>query len=175
MRKKNAFQMLLIIVFSLIFLVSAYLIVKEALFIGKQTAEINNIEALIGQQQALLKKMKDAEAQSAQLEAQLSVLRKMIPEEPEQNHFLVWVQQISSDASLKMTGISFGEHTEQEDGYVIMPFHLTMQGNFQGLLNFLSQLMNGERLVRVDDIDLSDSNGILSMNITANLFYRKSP
>lgn len=174
MKRKNTFQMLLIIVFSLIFLFVAYLIVQEGLLIGKQTAEISNIEMLIGEQQALLRKMKDAEARSAQLEAQLSELQKMIPEEPEQNRFLVQVQQISSDASLKLTNISFGEHII-EDGYVVMPVNLSMQGSFNSLMKLLSMLMYNERLVRVDDIDLSESNGSLNIEILANLFYRQAP
>lgn len=172
MKKKNAFQMLLIIVFSLICFIFAYLTVQEGLLISRQTAEISTIEAMIGQQQEVLRKMKDAEAKSAELEAQLMVLREMIPDGLEQNRFLVWIQQISSDASMKLTDVSFDEHV-QEDGYMLMPLTLSMQGSYKGLLKLLSELMYNKRLVRVDDIDLTENNGILNIEIKANLFYRK--
>ena len=172
MKKKNAFQMLLIIVFSLICFIFAYLTVQEGLLISRQTAEISTIEAMIGQQQEVLRKMKDAEAKSAELEAQLMVLREMIPEGLEQNRFLVWIQQISSDASMKLTDVSFDEHV-QEDGYMLMPLTLSMQGSYKGLLKLLSELMYNKRLVRVDDIDLTENNGILNIEIKAKLFYRK--
>lgn len=174
MKKKNTLQLALIIAFSLVFIFFAYLIIREGLLIGKQTAEINSIEVLIGEKQVLLQKMKDAETRSAELEAQIAVLQKMIPEEPGQNHFLVWVQQISSEASMKLSNVSFGELVIEE-GYMEMPVNLSVQGSFKNLLKLLSNLMYSERLVRVDDIDLTDSGGSLSIEIKANLFCKLPP
>lgn len=173
MKKKNAFQLLLIITFLLVSAAFGYLIVKEALLIGKQTVEIDSIEALIEEQQVLLQRMKDAEARSEELEVHLATLQKMIPEDPEQNRFLIWIQQVSSDASLKLSDVSFSEHTIEE-GYVEMPVQLSLQGNYKNMLKFLSNLMYGERLVRVDDIDLSESGGNLSVDIKINLFYKST-
>ncbi len=171
MKKKNTLQLALIIVFSLVFIFFAYLIIREGLLIGRQTAEINSIEFLIGEKQAVLQKMKDAETRSAGLESQITILQKLIPEEPGQNHFLVWIHQISTEASLKLSNVSFGE-TVKKEGYAEMPVSLSVQGSFKSLLKFLSNLMYNERLVRVDDIDLTDSGGSLSIEIKANLFSK---
>ncbi len=173
MKKKNAFQLLLIIAFLLVSAAFGYLIVKEALLIGKQTVEIYGIEALIEEQQVLLQRMKDAEVLSEELEAHLITLQKLIPEEPEQNRFLIWIQQVSSDASLKLSDVTFSEHTI-EDGYVVMPVQLSLQGNYKNVLKLLTSLMYGERLVRVDDIDLTNSEGSLSVDIKINLFYKST-
>jgi Tfp pilus assembly protein PilO len=170
MKKKKTLQLLLITVFLLVSAVFGYLIVKESLLIRRQTAEINSIEAIIEEQQVLLQKMKGTEVRSAEYEACLSKLQKFIPEEPEQNQFIVWVYEASESVSLNISDISFGEHTV-EGGYSVMPVHLALQGSYNSMLEFLSSLMYGERLVRVDDVDLFGGER-LSMNMRINLFYK---
>ncbi|MBP7177187.1 MAG: type 4a pilus biogenesis protein PilO [Thermoclostridium sp.] len=173
MKKKNNLQVLLMIAFMLVTVVFGYLIVREGLLIRKQSAEIYRIEAIIEEQQVLLKKMRDAEARSSEYETKLLQLQKMIPDQPEQNQFVVWVQQASADASLKLTDISFNEHTVEE-GYSVMPVQLSLYGNYVSTLKFLSDMLYGERLVRVDDVDLSGSGVGLNISMKINLFYKDS-
>ena len=174
MKKKNSLQLLVIVAFVLVSAVFGYLIVKEGLLIRKQSAEIYHIEAMIAEQQVLLQKLQDAQARTSEYEAHLSELQKMIPQAPDQNQFLVWVHQVSSDASLKLADVSFETHT-QEAGYSVMPVKLYLQGNYNNTLQFLSSLMYGERLVRVDDVDLSGMGDNLSIEMKVNLFYKGNP
>lgn len=173
MKKRNMLQLVLIIAFSLVFVLFTFLIVQEMLLNQKTTAEINNIRASIAEQQVLLQKMRLDEARADEMAEQLSTIQKMIPAQAGQNQFLLLVQQLSQDASLQLLNVSFGAQVIGEE-FVVMPVDISLQGGFKGFLRLLSALMYGERLVRVDDIDLMDDAGKLSITIKASLFYQLS-
>ena len=172
MKKKSTLQLLLITLFILVSAVFGYLIVKESLLLKRQNAEIKSIEAIIAEQQVLLQKMKGTELRSAEYEDFLLKLHKMIPDKPEQDKFIVWVYDASESASLKISDVSFGEHVTEE-GYLSIPIQMTVNGGYNNILEFLSSLMYGERLVRVDDVDLQGGGESISMNMGINLFYKK--
>lgn len=171
MRKKNTIRLSIMMILMLVVAFFGYLIIRETLSVGRLNAEINSIKALIGNQQTLLAKMREADKGYERLEARLSELQRMIPERPMQDQVLAMLQQCADDASVKLDTAVFDEHA-QEKGYVRMPVRLNFSGSYKGFLKLLSNLMYAERLVKINDVRLSGSNGTLSIELTAETFYK---
>ncbi len=171
MKKKNAVHISLVVIFLVVIIAFGYLIIREGLSISRQTAEIINIKALIANQQTLLSNMREADKRSEQMEARLLELQNMIPDQPLHEQVLSVLQQCADDAAVKLESVTFGEHIP-EDGYVRMPVRISFSGNFKGFLQLLSNLMYADRLVKIESVSLSGSNGWLGIELTAEAFYR---
>ena len=172
MRKKNQLQFIVIVLFILGIASFGYLIVKETLHTGVKTAEILNIKTILADRQALLKRMQHARERTPDMEAHLEELQLMIPGNPQQEQILTGLQRSAEEASLVFGSVQFGEHI-REDGYAAIPMKLTFQGEYKSFLKLLNRLMHGERLYRIDEINLGSVDGSLSIEITASVFYKE--
>jgi Tfp pilus assembly protein PilO len=122
----------------------------------------------------LLEKLNKLELLRSELESANDILIKQIPDEPSEDLLIEYIQSLSIDNDNTFLEIEFRER-EEKDKVFIMPFIVDVKGNYSSLLGFLNSMANGERLIRIDKIEINKSvenSGIINTTITASAFYK---
>lgn len=118
-----------------------------------------------------LKLLKNEEAV---LKRKLTVLEKAIPASEKESSLVSLINGLSLDSGIHFVQIQFKESLET-GGVVEMPVQLIFNASYNGLVHFLDQIEEGQRLIRLDDIQIfkTDSQtGLLRIEISASAFTR---
>jgi type IV pilus assembly protein PilO len=82
-------------------------------------------------------------------------LNKVLPPDSQEDAFLSSVQQASNAAGIDLKGYSPTEEIAQQY-YAKVPMRLEMSGRFQQITKFTYELGKVDRIINVEDIELSD-------------------
>lgn len=105
-------------------------------------------------------------------ERQLAEFNAFIPDSLSETSIIEYVQNSLIKSNSDITSIKF-ETSVSANGYVEKNINLTVYSEYEGLLTFLNNLQNGERLVLINSVDITKdkdkSTGIVSQ-ISVKMF-----
>jgi Tfp pilus assembly protein PilO len=64
----------------------------------------------------------------------------------------------------------FGKRLEEKE-LIWMPLEISYVGSYAEFMDLLSEIMYGNRLIRIDELELYVNEGLLEIDILANAFY----
>jgi len=102
-------------------------------------------------------------------------MERLLPSEPEEDLLMLNIDTICKDAGVELTKISFEQRVEHKD-YIEMPLKMTFQGGYHGFISLLSQMQDGPRALRLDEVKVVQDDQYqdgLKTDITASAFYAK--
>jgi type IV pilus assembly protein PilO len=118
----------------------------------KQKTDLN--DALAKQQQVQATYFADR-GELALREQRAHELNKVLPADAEEDAFLSSVQQASNTAGIDLQGYTPKEEIPQAF-YAKIPMHLDITGRFHQIAKFAYELGKVDRIINVEDIELSD-------------------
>lgn len=171
MIKENNVRRVVIVVFVLLIAFFGYLVAKEAFRIGKLSSEISLIKQDIFSQQLNLKQLKELKKTEENLRQQYAAIKTLIPDTPLEEQIILRIQNSSVTHSALLASIRIGN--QKKDGSLVeMPIEMSFNGTYKSFLSMLSGMIYGERLIRIDEVRLGQSDGNLTIDIKANTFYQ---
>ncbi|NLL66714.1 MAG: type 4a pilus biogenesis protein PilO [Clostridiaceae bacterium] len=175
MNKNNiSSNTILLIVSSLIVVLLVVLNIFTINNLHKTKNQVKEATTKLQEDKANLEKLNKLELLRSELESANDILIKQIPDEPSEDLLIEYIQSLSIDNDNTFLEIEFRER-EEKDKVFIMPFIVDVKGNYSSLLGFLNSMANGERLIRIDKIEINKSvenSGIINTTITASAFYK---
>jgi type IV pilus assembly protein PilO len=118
----------------------------------KQKTDLN--DALTKQQQVQATYFADR-GELALREQRARELNKVLPADAEEDAFLSSVQQASNTAGIDLQGYTPKDEVPQAF-YAKIPMHLDLTGRFHQIAKFAYELGKVDRIINVEDIELSD-------------------
>ncbi len=157
----------------LVFILGLVLVYVQANTLSDLRAEVEAEEMAVIAAQNRLNRLMQHRENASEYEQRLAFAKRMIPEQPGEENILRYIHRITDDNDLRAVEIRFDGRSEM-DGYTAMPLSITVEGSFQNTRSMLRQLLNGERAIRVNNINLNrtgDAGTALRISISANAFY----
>ncbi|MGH3085992.1 MAG: type 4a pilus biogenesis protein PilO [Rubrobacteraceae bacterium] len=136
--------------------VLAYLLLIGPLLgrLGDSAEERDAKEAQLAQLRAQVAELERVQAEAGELERQLLVLNRRLPEEPEIPTLLVQIEEIAGESGVTQLLIEPGTPGPPEGGgpYSVVPITMTFEGMYEDLQDFLLRSNNLARLVTVNGV-----------------------
>ncbi len=157
----------------IVLILSAVLIYVQFNALTDLRAEVEEEEIALLAAQTRLVRLMEHQGNASEYEQRLAFANRMIPEQPGEENILRYIHRLAEDNDLRAIEIRFDGRNET-DNYTAMPLSLSMEGSFQDTRQFLRQLHNGERAIRVDNLGLGrtgEAGSVLRVSITARAFY----
>lgn len=173
MKNKNAIRIVITVLFLAIAAIVGFLGVKEMVRMQKYASDISYIQKAVAEQHLVLKQMKEEEKKLSLLEQQQETLQEMIPPKPMQDHALAQIQNKAAAASVSLENVEFFKQKDK-DQFVEMPLKIGIKSNYQSFLNFLTDLMYDQRLMRIDELQIKREEDGLSIDLLSSYFYGDS-
>jgi type IV pilus assembly protein PilO len=121
---------------------------------GAERQKKDLVDALTVEQQAEASYFADRD-ELALREQRARELNKLLPRDAEEDGFLSSVQQASNTAGIDLKGYAPLEEVSQ-NFYAKVPMRLDMTGKFHQIAKFAYDLGRVDRIINVEDIELSD-------------------
>lgn len=137
-------------------------------------AGIQHERTALMQNEQQLQEMNSLENNREKYENTISFLKSRIPDSPNEYQIIEQMRKASLDHGAEFKMIKFEERVDS-DKIVRMPFSVTITGNYASLVGILADISSGERLIKIDKIQISkpeDINGSIQADITASAYYR---
>lgn len=172
--KSSSNNPLLLILSGLVVLLLIVLIIFSVNKINTINDQIENITAKLYEDKDTLEKLKQLDSLRPELESANRVLVKQIPDGPSEHELIEYIYNLSKNNKNKFIEIKFKERNGNEDIFE-MPFSMTIEGKYESMLKLLNSIANGERLIRIDEIQIESVDnvkGLINTSITAKAFYK---
>jgi Tfp pilus assembly protein PilO len=170
MSRNNSIQVVLIVLFTILFVLSGYLAINEAIHIGALRAEIRTVQQEILQQKTLLAQLRKLKNNEGFLREQYNEISMLIPGQPFEERLIKKLHQSANNSGIPMIMIKFGKRLEEKE-LIWMPLEISYVGSYAEFMDLLSEIMYGNRLIRIDELELYVNEGLLEIDILANAFY----
>ena len=168
--KKN----MAIILAILVVILSFALVYVQNSTLSNLKIEVENEEQALNLAQANLARLMDLRANAAEYEQRLSYAERMIPAEAGEEEILRYFYRLSDEYDIKLLEIRFDNRSVGET-FTTMPLALNLEGSYSNLSRLLRRLRDGDRVFRVNNIQLSrtgDSGSDLRLTLAASTFYK---
>jgi Tfp pilus assembly protein PilO len=136
--------------------------------IGKLVQEIKAKEITITTMDTKIANLTIAQATYNNEKTNIELLKTAIPDSPEPQNFVRQIESLTSESSVTLRNLTLGEVKLIENGVStsrdvdpslrsegVMTISLTLQGSYTNLMNFLNQLENLRRPVKVKSFELT--------------------
>ncbi len=158
---------------ALVLILGFVLLYVQANALSDTRIEVQEEEMAVLAAQSRLNRLMEHRERASEYEQRLAFASRMIPRQPGEDNILRYIYRLADDNDLRAVEIRFDTRSEM-NGYTEMPLSITVEGSFQNTRSMLSQLYNGERAIRVDNINLNrtgEAGSVLRITISANAFY----
>jgi len=149
--------------------------VFKIMHIKETSSEIDKIYVTIQQNKDRLSQLEALNSYQPELEDGYKKLIEQIPAIPDEQRVIALLDQYSKENNVVLLKFNFGEVTEN-DNLNELSLEVSFSGEYSSILKVLEKMENGERLFRINDIQL---NGIeneskkIRADISAVVFYNK--
>lgn len=165
----------------LITILSCILIIALAIFTAITAVDISEANSAIENEEQIYE---ENEKKLARLEALLLIedelrhyfdaLNKLLPKQADEAGLIQHINRLAEADGLDVAMIDFGDRVVNNN-LNEMPMSLSLKGSFPQLVSFMKNVANGERLIRIDQIDIrheeATADGII-IDMEAVAFYR---
>lgn len=120
-----------------------------------------------------LVELKGYAEQSRATRAGLAVCQQFITAGSQEETIITNLVQGAENNCLHLTEIRFEQHVRKQN-YQEIPFHVTLVGDYWGLLELMQYLQNSPRAIRIDHIrveQITPAAGQIKVEIAASAFY----
>jgi type IV pilus assembly protein PilO len=127
-----------------------------------------------------LARLRAAQERAPELMADLEELRRAVPDEPDLAQFILDANDAASEAGVEFLSIAPGV-PEQSDSLLppTIALNISVTGGYFEVIDYLDRLSDLPRIVVVDDLTLTPSEGEtgleLSVSLTARMFATAAP
>lgn len=111
----------------------------------------------------------DEKAYEAQLVEQDARSAAALPDSFEQAAFLASLQREALASRVTLLGI-VPQEPVQRDGYAALPITVRVQADFFSLLDFLQQIEEGDRFLRVDALEAVSEKGMIKCTMQISIY-----
>lgn len=126
--------------------------------IDKKTAELATLRDKIRTGEAALKRRAELEAQIQIKEAELALLRRILPTEPETGDLVKWLKAQADQVNLDLLSFARGAVTDQEF-YREHAYAMNVVGNYHDLGEFFQRVSAHDRLVNIKSLSIRANTG----------------
>lgn len=157
----------------LVLILGLVLIFIQANTLSETRTKVEEEEMAVLAAQTRLNRLLEHRERASEYEQRLAFADRMVPRQPGEDNILRYIHRLADDNDLRAVEIRFDSRTEME-GYTEMPLSVTVEGSFQNTRSMLRQLYNGDRAIRVDNINVNrtgEADSVLRITISANAFY----
>lgn len=170
---KNYLQITIMIVLLSIFIGFAIRpSIKTALELRKRIQEYSGIEQKYDQKILDLRKIRNTYSALSQ---EIKLLDKALPSNPEEGNLLKTLNFLSAKNGLMITRTSFTySNSSTETNLGELEFTITLRGQYENLVSFISQLQSLLRVNTVESIEIrpeSGANSRILVNIKGKAYY----
>jgi Tfp pilus assembly protein PilO len=162
-------------------ILSCILIIALVIFIALTAVDISEATSAIKNEEQIYEKN---EEKLARLEALLLIedelrqsfdaLNKLLPKQANEAGLIQHINRLAEADGLDVAMIDFGDRVVNNN-LNEMPMSLSFEGSYPQLVSFMKNVANGERLIRIDQIDIrheeATADGI-TIDMEAVAFYR---
>ena len=127
---------------------------------------------LINQEHEIHNQLQDARQELEQLEERLSELTALIPDRPEESHFLAQLSELAATTGLQIRDFRPGD-SEQSNQVHQLSVQLTGSGDYECLCHFLDGIQSLERLTHVSrlKVDPAAEDGLHPVDMKLTIFF----
>lgn len=143
---------------SIILVVSVYFMVVKPKYetIDKLKGEIAKQEQDISKAQSMVARLEELKVENARLKEELKALEEYLPEEEEISSLLKQVEELVRESELQLLSWSPSAKRMHSSGIVYeVPVSISLEGSFHNLAHFFSELTKIDRIVNVNNINMS--------------------
>ncbi len=122
-----------------------------------------------------LRQLENTREHAVQLQQQLYALEQAIPPRAGEDKLIEYMQRVADKTGSEFIQITFADRSTKQ-GYMEMPFTVSFQGRYQGLVDLLGELQYGRRVITIDELKIGkgqDELPYLRADITCKTYYRK--
>lgn len=95
----------------------------------------------------------------------LSELKKLLPENSEQEKFSAEIYKLAEKNKIAVTALQVGETVSNEEKNLSrQSVKVKVEGKYIAILNFIREIEDGERFVKLENISLENSEGSLILS-----------
>lgn len=123
--------------------------------------ENEKVRAQLTEKQAENNRLKDVEKdldklriQLAQLQTQLELQKKIVPSDKDADEFIKLLHDNAAGAGIEIRRYT-AMPTSNKEFYIQVPFQIDIDGPYYSVLNFFDRLAKAERIVNVDNLQMS--------------------
>jgi len=171
----NTKSKILLISSFVIIILLLVLSVFKIMHIRETSAEIDQYNITINQKEKILSELKALKDYQSELDNAYKVLNEQIPAISDEQRVIALLDQYSKENEVVLLNINFGE-VKEKDSFNELSLGLSFSGEYSSILKMLENMKNGERLFRIDDIQLSrieNNSKNIKADISAAVFYNK--
>lgn len=165
---------LLLIVSGMVAVLLIVLSVVKFNHMNETSKTIEQVSATLESNISRLSKLKTLEKVKPDLERAVDILSLTIPDQPNESSLMELINSLSVDNQTEFARVEFSE-IKQNNNLNEIPLRLSFSGKYASLIDLLSQLKNGNRLIRIDEIIISKSDSAINdikADITAVAFCK---
>lgn len=133
---------------------------------------LNHRQSLVGQSEALMKRLESLRSEETRLQEELQSLREKIPYKTDDHAFLESLAHLAEQAGLEILEFQPGR-AESDQQFENVPVRISAICNWSQLCQFLYRVKGTSRLCRVDEVRVSvPDTGLeqLQLNLTIRIF-----
>ena len=139
--------------------------------IKETTSAIDNLNLVLRNNKERLKELEDLRDYLPELENAYKTLNDKIPVLPDKPKLVEQLNQYSEENDVALLEVDFGEESEK-DSLNEIPLKLSFEGEYTSIVKLLENLDYGERLIRIDEIEIDSSgSNIIWADVSAVAFY----
>jgi Tfp pilus assembly protein PilO len=165
---------LVIILAILVVILSFTLVYIQNTTLANLRVEVEMEEQALSIAQANLARLMNLRANAAEYEQRLVYAERMIPADAGEEAILRYFYRLSDEYDIKVVEIRFDNRSVGET-FNTMPLVLNLEGNYSNLSRLLRRLRDGDRVFRVNNIQISRTGGSgsdLRLTLAASAFYK---
>ncbi|NLM09189.1 MAG: type 4a pilus biogenesis protein PilO [Clostridiaceae bacterium] len=169
MNVSKSTRIVIVIVFLLCTAVLGYLIISEVSGIQKTKKTIEEMEHQLLSKRTILMRSREIKENIHSLEDRYKTISGLIPNSLSEESIVIEIQNYAADASVTMLSVTFDPGIKKGD-LIEMPLNMSFKGTYKGFLSLLSNILYGERLIKIDSIHIKKENDGLFIDLTAKAF-----
>jgi type IV pilus assembly protein PilO len=143
---------------AVLFLGFRFLMADDYRRIGELRTSLNDKNQKIRQQQDVVSKLPQLEAEIGRLKQKLADLKEILPTEPESGELLKWIKNLGDQSNLELKDFT-PEPIKPVEFYKEYPIHMSIVGAFHDLGLFLDRISKYSRIINVTNVNIQANPG----------------
>lgn len=135
-----------------------FLLADDYRRIGELRVTLADKSQKIRQQQDIVSKLPQLEAEIVRLKQKLSDLKEILPTEPETGELLKWIKNLGDQSNLDLKDFT-PEPLRPVEFYREYPIHMSIVGAYHDLGLFLDRISKYSRIINVSNVSIQNNPG----------------
>jgi type IV pilus assembly protein PilO len=143
---------------AVLFLGFRFMLADDYRHIGELRASLADKNQKIRQQQDIVAKLPQLEAEIVRLKQKLADLKEILPTEPESGELLKWIKNLGDQSNLELKDFT-PEALRSVEFYKEYPIHMSIVGAYHDLGLFLDRISKYSRIINISNVTIQNLPG----------------